>query len=52
MLKTIQLLNKQPQLLKLLKEEKVCLVGVSESETKSILETYSKDASELGVYWN
>lgn len=52
MLKTIQYLNANPEILGLLKENKVSLVGLHENEVESILETYSKDAIDPGMYWD
>jgi UPF0288 family protein (methanogenesis marker protein 3) len=52
MLKTIQYLNSNPEVLELLKEKKVSLVGLNEDEVRSILETYASNAVEPGVYWD
>lgn len=52
MLKTIQYLNANPEVLELLKGNKVSLVGVDENEVKSILETYSNEVITPAVYWD
>lgn len=41
MMKIIQLLKKNSYLLRLLKEQRICLIGISKEENKAILDTYS-----------
>ncbi|TQR16315.1 competence pheromone ComX [Psychrobacillus soli] len=52
MLKMIQYLNLNPEILELLKGNKVSLVGIHENEVESILDAYSKDDTKPKVYWD
>jgi competence protein ComX len=51
MIKMVQFLENNPNILELLKEKKVSLLGVTELETKSILESYEKDLSKKSMLW-
>lgn len=52
MLKMIQYLNLNPEVLELLKAKKVCLIGVHEDEVESILEVYSSDPIAPEIFWD
>ncbi|PAD23146.1 competence pheromone ComX [Terribacillus saccharophilus] len=51
MINIVQFLEKNPSILELLKEKKVSLLGVTELETRSILESYEKDLSTKSMLW-
>ncbi|MEO4052053.1 competence pheromone ComX [Solibacillus sp. CAU 1738] len=52
MLKIFQFLQENINILELLSEEKVCIIGVTEEETKAILEAFAEEISiEKSNYW-
>ena len=51
MIKIIQFLNKNVNIVELLKENKVSLVGVTETETQAILEAFDEKLCAKIIYW-
>ena len=52
MIKFIQYLQENTQILELLKEKKVSLVGVNERETKALLEAFNEGDSQQRSVWS
>ncbi|WP_144510774.1 competence pheromone ComX [Bacillus sp. FJAT-22090] len=52
MLKIIQYLNINPEVIELLKGKKVSLVGIHEDELEAILEVYSNEIASPEVFWD
>lgn len=51
MIKIIRLLEENPSLLVLLKENKLCLIGVTALEQQSILEAFEEDLCLMSRIW-
>lgn len=51
MIKFIQYLHENTQILELLKEKKISLVGVNEIETKAILEAFNEEFCQQQPVW-
>ena len=52
MINVIQHLEKNPDLVTLLKEQKASLIGVSAMEQKAILESFNDEIELEGGVWN
>ena len=51
MIKKIQFLIENPEVLILLKEDKISLIGINESEKQAILEAFESSISTLNLGW-
>lgn len=52
MIKIIQLLKENPDMIQLLKENKLSLVGINEIEKTAILDAFEEDIKQKSGYWS